>query len=64
MADDLRFPKGFYWGTATSSHQVEGNNRNNDWWRFEQEPGRVKDGTTSGPGTDHYNRFDEDFALS
>lgn len=64
MVDDLRFPKGFYWGTATSSHQVEGNNRNNDWWRFEQEAGRVKDGTTSGPGTDHYNRFDEDFALS
>jgi beta-glucosidase len=64
MADDLRFPKGFYWGTATSSHQVEGNNKKNDWWRFEQEPGNVKDGTTSGPGCDHYNRFDEDFALS
>ncbi len=64
MAEDLRFPEGFYWGTATSSHQVEGNNRNNDWWEFEQEPGRVKDGTRSGPGTDHYNRFEEDFALS
>lgn len=64
MADDLRFPEGFYWGTATSSHQVEGNNKNNDWWRFEQEPGRVKDGTVSGEACDHYNRFEEDFALS
>jgi beta-glucosidase len=64
MAEDLRFPKGFYWGTATSSHQVEGNNRNNNWWPWEQVPGNVKDGTTSGIATDHYNRFEEDFTLS
>jgi beta-glucosidase len=64
MAEDLRFPKGFYWGTATSSHQVEGNNRNNNWWPWEQAPGNVKDGTTSGIATDHYNRFEEDFTLS
>jgi beta-glucosidase len=25
----------FLWGTATSAHQVEGWNRNNDWWDFE-----------------------------
>jgi beta-glucosidase len=31
------FPKGFLWGTATSSHQVEGNNTNNNWWKWEQE---------------------------
>jgi beta-glucosidase len=30
------FPPGFLWGTATSSHQVEGHNLNNDWWAFEQ----------------------------
>ncbi len=64
MAEDLRFPDGFHWGTATSSHQVEGNNRNNNWWPWEQIPGNVKDGTTSGIACDHYNRFDEDFALS
>jgi beta-glucosidase len=25
---DLKFPKGFYWGTATAAHQVEGNQTN------------------------------------
>ena len=33
--EKLQFPKGFLWGTATSSHQVEGDNTNNQWWRFE-----------------------------
>lgn len=31
------FPRGFLWGTATASHQVEGNNTNNQWWKFEEE---------------------------
>jgi len=31
------FPRGFLWGTATASHQVEGNNTNNQWWQWEQE---------------------------
>ncbi|WKZ36642.1 MAG: family 1 glycosylhydrolase [Anaerolineales bacterium] len=30
------FPKGFLWGTATASHQVEGNNTNNNWHAWEQ----------------------------
>ena len=30
------FPRNFLWGAATSSHQVEGNNRWNDWWSYEQ----------------------------
>jgi beta-glucosidase len=33
----FHFPKGFLWGTASSSHQVEGNNTNNNWFRWEQE---------------------------
>lgn len=32
----LNFPKNFYWGSATSSHQVEGGNHN-DWTEWEKE---------------------------
>lgn len=31
------FPRGFLWGTATAAHQVEGNNTNNQWWKWERE---------------------------
>ncbi|HBC58793.1 TPA: hypothetical protein DCZ14_00005, partial [Candidatus Azambacteria bacterium] len=30
MKKNVAFPKGFFWGSATSAHQVEGNNVN-DW---------------------------------
>jgi beta-glucosidase len=35
------FPPGFLWGCATSSHQVEGWNTNNQWWDWEQHNGRI-----------------------
>lgn len=55
-----QFPKNFYWGAATSAHQVEGNNFN-DWSRWEQE----KEGRSiSGRACDHYNRFREDFDIA
>ena len=44
------FPKSFLWGAATSAHQVEGGNTANDWWRFEQEPGRICGRRQSGDG--------------
>jgi len=43
----FHFPKNFLWGTATAAHQVEGGNTNNDWWRWEQEAERIRDGSTS-----------------
>ncbi len=64
MAERLEFPAGFLWGTATSSHQVEGNNVNNDWWEWEQQPGHIKDGSVSGPACDWWNRAEEDLALA
>ena len=55
------FPRGFLWGTATSSHQVEGNNSNNDWWIWEQEPGRIMQGHKSGRACDWWGgRWQED----
>lgn len=50
----------FLWGTSTSSHQVEGNNKNNDWWEWEAE-GKLKE--PSGLACDHYNRYEQDFDL-
>ena len=58
-----RFPDGFLWGTASAAHQVEGDNRNSDWWEFEQQPGRIAGGDTSEVACDHYHRYREDFSL-
>lgn len=64
MSEPLAFPSAFLWGAATSAHQVEGDNRRNDWWRFEQIPGAIHDGHSSGGACRHYERFDADFALA
>lgn len=55
----FHFPKGFLWGTATSSHQVEGGNINNNWYRWEQEGHTIH---KSGLASDWWNgRWKEDF---
>lgn len=58
------FPVGFLWGAATSSHQVEGNNVSNDWWDWEQLPGKVAHGDKSGDACDQYRRYPQDFAMA
>ncbi len=58
--NNLHFPAGFLWGTATAAHQVEGYNTNNNWWAWEQTPGHIEDGTTSGRACDWWNRAEED----
>ena len=63
-AERLEFPAGFLWGAATSAHQVEGGNTNNDWWRFEHRPGAVLGGRCSGDACRHLEFFDQDFALA
>jgi beta-glucosidase len=60
---DKLFPEGFLWGTASAAHQVEGDNRNNDWSEFERQPGRIANGDTSEVACDQYHRYREDFAL-
>jgi len=59
--NELAFPRDFRWGTATSAHQVEGNNTNNDWWAWEQQPGRIKTGDRSGLACDWWARAERDF---
>jgi beta-glucosidase len=53
----------FLWGAATSSHQIEGGNQHNDWWKWEQE-GNIEGGARSGAACDHWNRFEEDLDLA
>ena len=60
----LDFPAGFLWGTATAAHQVEGGNENNDWWAWEQVPGRIKDAGRSGLASDWWHRAEEDLATA
>lgn len=60
----LAFPQGFLWGTATSPHQVEGNNDNCDWWDWEQVPGHIRNNDRSGLACDQWNRYQEDFDLA
>jgi beta-glucosidase len=58
----FNFPSGFLWGTATASHQVEGNNFNNNWWAWEQEPGRIIHDHKSGLACDWWGgRWRDDF---
>ncbi|MDQ7028381.1 MAG: glycoside hydrolase family 1 protein [Ardenticatenia bacterium] len=62
---ELHFPEGFLWGTATSSHQVEGGNVNNDWWLWEHDPGHIHDHSRSGAACEWWcGRAEEDVALA
>src|SRR3989344_6280587 len=69
---EYKFPNGFYWGAATSSHQIEGDNHN-DWTEWETSKSRVEslklkglnpDDFISGKACDSYNRYEEDFDIA
>ena len=70
------FPKDFLWGTASAAYQVEGNNKNSDWWLWENRD-KKKDKfllfkkfkskwplECSNNACDFYNKYEEDFDLS
>ena len=58
--EELKFPKGFWWGSATSAHQIEGGNHN-DWSEWEKSrPLEYQ----SGKACDSYNRYEEDFDIA
>ena len=64
----MSFPKGFLWGAATASYQVEGawdadGKGRSIWDNFVRIPGKTFEGTTGDVAADHYNRYEEDVAL-
>lgn len=58
----FKLPEHFLFGTATASLQIEGGDRNNNWYRFCEEQ-KTKDGTHCFVADDHWNRFEEDIRL-
>jgi len=63
-----RFPKGFYWGTATSSYQIEGawnedGKGESIWDGYAHTPGNIANNETGDVANDHYHRYKEDVAL-
>lgn len=58
-----KLPKGFWWGTATAAHQIEGNNSNSDFWLAEN----VKPTLFQEPSLDacdSYHHYEEDIILA
>lgn len=53
MANILKFPEYFLWGTATSAYQVEGGIKNCDWAKS----------FSAGETCNHYKLYEEDFNL-
>ena len=65
---DLSFPKGFKWGTATASYQIEGAVKEDgrgetNWDVFSHTPGRTVNGDTGDVADDSYHRYAEDTQL-
>jgi beta-glucosidase len=63
-----RFPKGFLWGAATASYQIEGawqedGKGESIWDRFSHTPGKIAHGDTGDVADDHYHRWPEDIGL-
>lgn len=64
----MAFPKGFLWGAATASYQIEGAATEYGrgeciWTRFSHTPGNVINNDTGDVACDHYHRYKEDVAL-
>jgi beta-glucosidase len=62
------FPKGFVWGVATASYQIEGSPNADGkgksiWDTYAHTPGKIKNGDTGDVANDHYRRYKEDVAL-
>jgi len=65
---EIVFPDGFFWGVASSSHQIEGawnvdGKGESIWDRFAHTHGNVANNDAGDVACDHYHRYVEDVAL-
>jgi beta-glucosidase/6-phospho-beta-glucosidase/beta-galactosidase len=68
VENDIIFPKGFVFGTATAAYQIEGAVKQDDrgpsiWDVFSHTPNKTYRGETGDVACDHYNRLEQDIAL-
>jgi beta-glucosidase len=66
--DDMAWPPGFLWGSATAAAQIEGaahedGKEDSIWDHFARVPGAVAGGDTPEKAVDHYHRMPADVAL-
>ena len=69
VASALKFPKGFLWGCATASYQIEGGAKDDgrgpsNWDIFSHTPGKTHDGDTGDVADDSYHLYKEDIRLA
>jgi len=68
IASNQQFPKGFLWGSATASYQVEGAVKEDGrgpsiWDTFSHTPGKVNSDSNGDVADDHYHRYKQDVQL-
>lgn len=68
MPIELRFPKSFLWGAASSSFQIEGHPLEDGaapsiWYDFTRKKNKIDNGDNADIACDHYHRFKDDIAL-
>ena len=66
ISKELQFPKGFLFGAATASYQIEGDRAGRGdsiWDDFCAKKGNILDGSNGDVACDHVNRYKEDVAI-
>ncbi len=58
----IKLPKEFLMGSATAATQIEGGDRNSNWYHWSLQ-GKIANNESSITAADHYNRVEEDINL-
>jgi beta-glucosidase len=58
----FKLPSNFLMGSATAGAQIEGGDKNSNWYDW-CEKGHIKDDTSCFRGNDHWNRYSDDIEL-
>ena len=62
LMKSFKLPSDFLMGSATAGAQIEGGDKNSNWYDWCQK-GHIRDNTSCFRGDDHWNRYKEDIDL-